>query len=255
MGEGRAAPARYTEAMNAAPPSAPTPDPAIAENLALVRARIAAAARRAGRSPEDIRLVAVSKKMPPERILAAVAAGVQDFGENYVQEAQVKIQAVQNQTNVPINWHMIGHLQSNKAKYSVSLFSFIHSVDNLRLAQEIGKQSVKIGKEQLVLIEVNLAGGENRAGVAPEETLALAEGVAQIPGVRLCGLMGIAPFGGSPEEARPHFRRLRTLFDSLPDPQHRRTLSMGMSADFEVAIEEGANLVRVGTAIFGKRDA
>ncbi|HVK06991.1 MAG TPA: YggS family pyridoxal phosphate-dependent enzyme [Armatimonadaceae bacterium] len=232
--------------------SSPNPYTPVARSVESVRARMAAAARRAGRLPEDVRLVAVSKNVPPEAVLAAVRVGVQDFGENYVQEARGKIPLVSAQTDVPICWHMIGHLQSNKAKYSVSLFSFIHSVDNLGLAQEIGKQSVKIGKEQAILIEVNLTGADNRAGVSPDRALALAEATARTPGLRLCGLMGMAPQTAEPDLARPYFRQLRTLFDQL-SPEHRSILSMGMSADFEAAIEEGSTLVRVGTAIFGTR--
>lgn len=221
----------------------------IAENVAAVRQRIADAAARAGRRAEDVRLVAVTKTVEPERIAEAVAAGLTEFGENYVQEARRKISVVSGLTQVPLLWHLIGHLQSNKAKYSVELFSLIHSVHNYQLAQELGKQAEKRGKTQSVLIEVNLAEDPNRTGIAPGEAYALAEQVAAVPGLRLLGLMGMAPFG---EDARPFFARLRTLWEALP-PANREALSMGMSGDFEAAIAEGATLVRIGTAIFGRR--
>lgn len=224
----------------------------IAENVAAVRARIADAALRAGRRAEDIRLVAVTKRVTPERVAEAVAAGVAEFGENYVQEAREKIPALAILTGQALVWHLIGHLQSNKAKYSVELFSLIHSVDNYQLAQELGKQAVKKGKIQEVLVEVNLAGGENRAGVLPGEALKLAEQVATIEGLALQGFMGMAPFGENAEAARPHFNRLRVLWEQLP-AESGKVLSMGMSGDFEIAVEEGATLVRVGTALFGPR--
>jgi len=232
------------------------PDDTIAERLAAVRGRIADAARRSGQSESNVRLVAVTKTVAPGRVAEAVAAGITDLGENYVQEARTKIPVVarlvgDGETGVPA-WHLIGHLQSNKAKYSVTLFSLIQSVDNYQLAQELAKQAAKKGKTQAVLIEVNLAGVAERAGVLPGEALALAEQVARTPNLELRGLMGMAPFGEDPEQARPYFARLRGLFDQLPEV-NRRTLSMGMSGDFEVAVEEGATLVRIGTALFGRR--
>jgi pyridoxal phosphate enzyme (YggS family) len=224
----------------------------IASNLAAVRERIARAAARAGRAPESVRLVAVTKTVEPARVQAAVAAGVLELGENYVQEARAKVPEVSPPEDAGLIWHMIGHLQSNKAKYSVGLFSLIQSVDNYQLAQELGKQATKKGKSQPVLIEVNLAGAEHRAGVLPAALPDLVKGVLAVPGLELQGLMGMAPAGGDPEAARPHFRRLRGCWEALPGP-NRRVLSMGMSADFEVAIEEGATLVRIGTALFGRR--
>lgn len=228
--------------------------PTTVDNVARVRERIAAAAARAGRDPAAVTLCAVTKTVPADRVLEAVAAGVQVLGENYVQEARIKVPEVGGRTQVPVAWHLIGHLQSNKAKYSVSLFSCIHSVDNAGLVEEIGKQSVKIDKEQEVLIEVNLAGSEARAGVSPAELPGLVRKVQSTRGVRLRGLMGMAPYGQDPEGARPHFRTLRRLFEGELPEECRETLSMGMSGDFEVAVEEGATLVRIGTALFGARN-
>jgi len=227
--------------------------PSIIENVARVRERIAAAAVRAGRDPAAVTLCAVTKTVEPARVLEVIAAGVQVLGENYVQEARTKIPEVEGETQVPIAWHLIGHLQSNKAKYSVSLFSCIHSVDKEGLIAEIGKQSIKIDKEQEVLIEVNLAGSDARAGVLPAELPVLVRKVQSTRGVLLRGLMGMAPAGETPEDARPHFRLLRRLFDEELPEECRHTLSMGMSGDFEMAVEEGATLVRLGTALFGAR--
>lgn len=224
----------------------------VAERVAGVRARIVAAARRSGRTPDAVRLVAVTKTIGPERVVQALAAGVTDLGENYVQEARAKIPEVAALSDRPATWHLIGHLQRNKAKYCADLFSLIQSVDNYQLAQELGKQAAKQGKTQRILIEVNLAEQPERAGVSPGETLGLADQIAGVANVELRGLMGMAPFGDDPEQARPCFVLLRELWRKLP-PEHRRTLSMGMSGDYEVAIEEGATLVRIGTALFGKR--
>jgi len=224
----------------------------ITDNVARVRERIANAAGRVGRSPDSVRLIVVTKTVEPERVRAALRAGVTDLGESYMQEAIAKIPTVEAGLAQLPQWHFIGHLQSNKAKYSVQHFFLLHSVYNYHLAQEIGKQASKRGKTQAVLVEVNLSGAEQRVGVSIESTLDLAAGVAEIPGVALCGLMGIAPLTASVEGARPHFRRLRALWDQLPEV-NRAVLSMGMSGDFEVAVEEGATHVRVGTALFGQR--
>lgn len=228
----------------------------ISENVERVRERIARACERAGRASSDVTLIAVTKTQSAERVLEAVKSGVQDFGENYIQEAREKIPSVLEQTQVfnlpPVTFHCIGHLQSNKAKYSVSLFSLIHSVDNFGLLQEIAKQSAKLDKEQSVLLEVNLTGSEIRAGVSPDNVFTLVEQAVRTPNVRLCGLMGMAPYGDNPEDARTYFRTLKSLYDRLPT-EDRRVLSMGMSGDFEVAIEEGATHVRIGTALFGTR--
>ena len=226
----------------------------IADRITRVRERIASAARRAGRpdTADPVRLVAVTKRVNAVQVAEALAAGVSDLGENYVQEARAKIPEVVAAGSRNASWHLIGHLQSNKAKYSVELFSLIHSVDNYQLAQELGKQAVKRAQTQAILLEVNLTGGQQRAGVSPAEALHLAEQVAGIPGVALQGFMGMAPPVENPEEARPYFAGLRTLWERLPE-ENRQILSMGMSGDFEAAIEEGATMVRIGTALFGPR--
>jgi pyridoxal phosphate enzyme (YggS family) len=218
-------------------------------NIDVVRSRIADAARRSGRDPDDITLVAVTKTVDPARIQAAADTGIRDFGENYYQEARDKLPLFGSE----IRWHFIGHLQSNKAKYIAGRFDLIHSVDSLNLAAEIGKRASNRGLIQEVLIEVKLAESDAKHGVEPERTLDLAGDIAQTAGVRLRGLMGMAAFGGGSEDSRPYFARLRGLFDQLP-PVNRVVLSMGMTGDFEVAIEEGATLVRIGTAIFGVRN-
>ena len=229
----------------------------INRRIAAVRERIAAAAHRANRSPETITLCAVTKTVSAGRVAAAFRAGLRDFGENYVQEAREKIPAVEQalaaDDEKPI-WHLIGHLQSNKAKYSVDLFSHIQSVDNYSLAQEIAKQAAKKEKIQSILLEVNLARDPARAGILPEDALTLAEQVIALPALSLEGLMGMAPFFRESEAARPFFQELRRLYEKLPET-NRRILSMGMSGDFEIAIEEGATLVRIGTALFGTRQA
>jgi PLP dependent protein len=222
----------------------------ITERVLEIQGRIAAAAARAGRSPEEITLVGVSKRHFAESVRAAWEAGVREFGENYVQEAREKCTQVGELPG--LHWHLIGSLQSNKARLAVSLFELIQSVDRLSLAQALSQEADKIGKEQRILVEVNLAGSANRAGVAEAEALALCEHVATLPSLRLCGLMGMAPLGADDEASRPHFARLRQLYEALP-ADNRRLLSMGMSGDFAVAIAEGATLVRIGTALFGQR--
>jgi len=220
----------------------------IAANIARVRERISLACARAGRSPDEVTLVAVSKGVPPERIVEARRAGVLDFGENYYQEVRGKMEQIPS----PVRWHFIGRLQSNKAKYVVGRFALVHSLDSVPLATELSRRAVASGVEQPVLVEVKLDASPSKAGAAPEKALDLAEMVAQIPGLRLDGLMGMTALGASPDEARATFRLLRRLFSQLP-PENRRCLSMGMSQDYEIAIEEGATMVRVGTAIFGPR--
>jgi pyridoxal phosphate enzyme (YggS family) len=218
---------------------------------------VASAAERAGRRVEEIGIVAVTKRVPAEQVRAAVAAGAVDLGENYVQEARDKIPLVTGERSVDRSatprWHFIGALQSNKARDAVRLFDLIQGVDSLRLAQEIGRQALKVAKVQAILIEVNLqADATARGGALPEAVEALAGEMAGIEGVSLRGLMAVAPSDARGEAARPHFRRLHNLFERLPEA-HRQVLSMGMSGDFEVAVEEGATLVRIGTAIFGQR--
>ena len=225
----------------------------IRENLEKVYERIEAAAKRAGRDARSITLVAVTKTFGPEAVLAAYEAGQRHFGENYVQEARAKIEAV----NKPdIVWHMIGHLQTNKAKYAVKMFDLVETVDSVKLANELNKRAGKVGKVQKVLIEVNLGGEESKSGCDEAGAFELAEYVGSLPNLELLGLMTIPPFL-PPEEVRPYFRRLRELAERIEAKGYpgvsMKHLSMGMSADFEVAIEEGATIVRVGTAIFGPR--
>ncbi len=217
-------------------------------NIERVRERIGAAAVRSGRRPEDITLVAVSKTVDAERIRAAHAAGLRDFGENYFQEAREKLDLFGADTR----WHFIGHLQSNKARYVAGRFALVHSIDRIELAVELGRRALAAGVVQPVLVEVKLDPADTKRGVDAGAALGLAHAVAATPGLDLRGLMGMPAFADDPETVRPDFARLRALFDRLPEA-NRRDLSMGMTADFEVAIEEGATMVRIGTAIFGRR--
>jgi pyridoxal phosphate enzyme (YggS family) len=228
---------------------------AIAENLARVRERIEAAASRVGRDPQAVRLVAVSKTVGPERIREAVEAGAKILGENYLQEAQKKMAAL----GPGVLWHFIGHLQKNKARQAVRLFDLIHSVDSLPLAEELSRESLKAGKVQPVLLQVDLSGEETKFGAPEEEIVRMAEPLSALEGIAVKGLMTMPPYGEDPEDSRPYFRRLWGLKKRLTGMGIPRIsmeeLSMGMSGDFEVAVEEGATLVRVGTAIFGPRRA
>lgn len=225
----------------------------IADNLARIQERINRAALRCGRKPEDIRLVAVSKTVPAERIREAVSAGATILGENYIQEAREKIALIGTEAE----WHFIGHVQSNKAKFAAELFSMIHSVDRLTLADELNKEAAKKNKILPVLIQVNISGEETKSGIDAAGTRQLVQQAAQFPHLLVQGLMTMPPWFEDPEEARPYFRALRKLRDELAGekiPNVSLTeLSMGMSGDFEAAIEEGATLVRIGTAIFGER--
>lgn len=229
----------------------------IADNIARVRERIADAARRAGRSPDEVALMAVTKTFLAERIREAYGAGQRLFGENRVQEFAEKFDAV---CDLPgAEFHMIGHLQSNKAAKAAEIFSGIDSVDSLRLADKLNSASAKLGKRIPVLIELNLGGEELKSGVVPdsEEFSALLLAAGGLEGLEFRGLMTIPPFTEDPEGARPYFRRLRELRDHIAAQHLPRVrvdvLSMGMSHDFEVAIEEGSTCVRLGTAIFGER--
>lgn len=217
----------------------------LAANLQAVEARIAAAARRGGRDPGAVTLVGVSKTVPPERVNQAVAEGLTILGESKVQEARAKIPLVSSRAR----WHLIGHLQSNKARDAVQLFELIHSVDSLKLAGELDKWAERAGKTQPILLEVNVSGEKTKYGFAPEQVAGALEQLAGFSRLEPRGLMTIAPYLEDPKAVRPYFRRLRELAERLELPE----LSMGMSHDFEVAIEEGATLVRVGTAIFGER--
>jgi PLP dependent protein len=223
----------------------------IARNLTQVRERIAQAAERAGRAAEDITLVAVSKTRPAEDIAAAYAAGIRDFGESYVQEALAKASQPALALS-DLRWHFIGHLQSNKVRDVVGRFALLHSVDSRSLAQALGQRAARFSQVADILLEVKLDPAATKFGFSPAATRDSVEQIAQIPGLRLRGLMGMAPYAPDPEAARPFFRTLHGLFTQLPS-EMQHTLSMGMSGDFEVAIEEGASLVRIGTAVFGPR--
>jgi pyridoxal phosphate enzyme (YggS family) len=226
----------------------------IPENIARVEERIADACRRSGRRREDVRLVAISKTHPPELIRAAFAAGLRDFGENRVQEAMSKRPAL---ADLGVTWHLVGHLQSNKARVARDIFHWVHSLDSLRLAQKLAQSAVPGNPRLPVLIEVNLGEESSKAGVRASEVAALAEQIAPSDTLELRGLMVIPPFFENPEDVRPYFRQLRALARDIESRNlsniSMRELSMGMSHDFEVAIEEGATIVRVGTAIFGER--
>lgn len=229
----------------------------IAQNLAAIKARIAAAARRAGRDPQTVRLVAVSKKVAPERIARAVAGGQRLFGESYLQEAEAKMARVDPEGR--LHWHFIGHLQSNKAKAAATHFAMVESVDRLKLADRLAHHAAAAGRLLPVLVQVNIAGEARKAGVAPAETRALLQELDKLPALRVMGLMTMPPWASTAEASRGHFRQLRQLADAMAEAgllgRHGPVeLSMGMSGDFEVAVEEGATLVRVGTAIFGARD-
>jgi pyridoxal phosphate enzyme (YggS family) len=225
----------------------------ITDNIKTVKDRIASAAKRAGRDPASVRLVVVTKTVDIERIREAVGAGATILGENRVQEAKEKIERL----GTVVSWHLIGHLQVNKAKHAVKLFDLIHSVDTRELAAEIDKQAARIGKVQNVLVEVNIGGEASKAGMAVKNAPALVREIAGHGNIAIQGLMTIPPFSENPEDARPYFRVLRELaeriaHENIPNVAMKE-LSMGMSGDLEVAVEEGATMVRVGTAIFGER--
>jgi PLP dependent protein len=226
----------------------------LAANVDTIRQRLAAACRRVGRSPDEVTLVSVAKTFPAELVREVVHAGVPDVGENYVQELLQKREALREEQ---VRWHFIGHLQSNKAKHIVPWITLIHAVDNERLAAEIDRRAGQAGKVQEVLIEVNTTGEETKYGVRPEGAKGLVRSLAALGHIRIAGLMTIGPFLPDPEGSRPMFRTLRELSDelSLMGQQNvtMRHLSMGMTGDFEVAIEEGASIIRIGTAIFGSR--
>lgn len=224
------------------------------ERITHIYDRIAKIADRCGRDPSSIRLVAVSKTKPAEKVKAAFEAGASVFGENYIQEAREKFNAL---SSLNISWHFIGHLQSNKAKYAVKLFDLIHSVDSLKLAMELDKQAGKIAKVQDILVQVNVSNETTKSGSSAETTESLIKDIAPLSNIRILGLMTMPPYFNSPERARPYFSVLRKLRDNIRQENipnvSMEELSMGMTGDYEVAIEEGATLVRIGTAIFGSR--
>ncbi len=215
----------------------------IRHNLNRVKERITESAYRVNRDPTQIKLVVVTKNIELFRILKVMQLGVDTIGENRVQEAKVKYNEIRNQ----VEWHLIGHLQRNKVKDAVRIFSLIHSVDNLELAREIDKRAASIGKVQDILIEVNISGEKSKFGIAPSNLENLLLEVKPLANVRVQGLMTIAPLVDNPKSARPYFRMIKQLNDKFK----LKYLSMGMSNDFEIAIEEGANIVRIGKAIFG----
>lgn len=225
----------------------------IPDNIEKVRRRMLQACGRCGRDPAGVRLVAVSKTVEPERIRQALAGGIAILGENYIQEAREKIPLLDNPR---VSWHYIGHLQSNKAKFAAALFDLVHSLDSLQLARALDREAAKLGKTQSVLVQVNVSGEETKHGCRPGEAADLIAAAAALGHVRVRGLMTMPPPADDPELSRPCFRELRTLRDTLEKqfgPGALSELSMGMSADFETAIEEGATLVRVGTLVFGQR--
>jgi len=230
----------------------------VAENIAAIQQRLSYAARRAGRRPEEVALMAVSKLHPPERIREAYAAGLRLFGENRVQEFAGKASALADLSEA--KWHMVGHLQTNKAAKAVELFAAVDSVDSLKLAEKLDATARALGKKLTVLIEINVGGEAAKSGAAPDsqelEDLLLA--APRLEGLVFRGLMTVPPFSDDPQEARPYFRALRELRDRIAaralSAIRIDVLSMGMSHDFEVAIEEGSTCVRIGTAIFGERE-
>ena len=222
----------------------------IKENLLRVTERIEKAAQRVRRDPKEIKLVAVSKTVDAARIKEAIEAGVSILGENYIQEAQKKIEEI----GKPVAWHFIGHLQSNKAKYAVRLFDMIHSIDSLALAQELNKRAEQADRIMKVLIEVNISGEATKFGTDEVLVLGIARGILNFKNLCLEGLMTMPPYFESPEMSRPYYIQLRSLKEKMVrEGIPLKELSMGMSNDFEIAIEEGATYVRVGTAIFGER--
>jgi len=227
----------------------------VARNIAQIQERIARACSRAGRRPEAVKLIAISKTVSPERISEAYAAGIRDFGENRIQEAAAKRPAL---SDLAATWHMVGHLQSNKARLAGELFHWVHSLDSVKLARKLNETRMSGSEKLPVLIEVNLGGEISKSGVREDGVVQLAQEVSRFEGLELCGLMTLPPFFEDPERTRPFFRRLRELAreveaERLPNVSTRE-LSMGMTHDFEVAIEEGATMVRVGTGIFGPRE-
>lgn len=226
----------------------------VAENYRIVEEKVCQACERNGRSRSEVTLIAVSKTKPVQMIQEAMKAGANIFGENKVQELCEKYEALPEE----LHWHMIGHLQRNKVKYVVDKAEYIHSVDSLRLAEEISKEALKRNIQAKILIEVNVAGEESKFGVSMEDTEDLIRAIAGLPNICIEGLMTIAPYVENPEENRPIFRSLKKLAVDIKmkniDNVHMGVLSMGMTGDYEVAIEEGATMVRVGTGIFGERN-
>lgn len=231
-----------------------TTDSTITQRLNTIQTRIAKAAENCGRNPDDIKLVAVSKTKPAQVIKEAFEAGARLFGENYIQESLEKHDQLKD---LPLSFHFIGHLQSNKSKFAVRVFDLIHSVDSLKLAREINKQAEKIGKTQDVLVQVNISMEDSKSGVTENDAEKLVRDISSLPHISVKGLMTLPPYYNEPALVRPYFSALKKLRDYIRELRipgvSMDELSMGMTGDFEVAIEEGATLVRIGTALFGER--
>jgi pyridoxal phosphate enzyme (YggS family) len=230
----------------------------IGARLAGIRGQIAAACSRSNRSTDEVTLVAVSKTVCPERMRSGISAGLRVFGENRVQEAADKIAALaEDAAAFGIEWHLIGHLQSNKVRRAVELFSAIHSIDSVKLAERADRVAGELGRRVNVLVEINLGGESSKAGLAEHEALPAIELISKLPNLDLKGLMTVPPYLEPAERVRPFFRRLRELRDEARKcgiaDERFQALSMGMSHDFEIAVEEGATMVRIGTALFGPR--
>ncbi|MDD5496254.1 MAG: YggS family pyridoxal phosphate-dependent enzyme [Candidatus Omnitrophica bacterium] len=222
----------------------------IADNIKFITQRIASSCEKSGRSADDVILVCVTKEAAAGQIEEAIASGISNIGENRVKDATAKYGIIGDR----VIWHLIGHLQTNKVKEAVRIFSLIHSVDSARLAREIDREAKRIGKRQDVLIQVNVSGEKTKFGISPDEIFDLIEEITPYSNISVKGLMTIAPEVEDPEKARPYFRALREIRDNINavrgTPYAVRILSMGMSNDFEVAVEEGSNMVRIGRAIF-----
>lgn len=226
----------------------------IKNNLELVREGVAQAAALSGRKVEDIRIVAVTKTVDADTVKRAFELGISSIGENRVQEMMKKYEVLKN---YELDWHMIGHLQRNKVKYIIDKVALIHSVDSISLAREINKRAGKSGKRMQVLVQINVSGEKSKYGIDPDHVHEFMEQAEGLENIHIMGLMTIAPYVQDPEEARPEFSKLRGIFEDVKDNKYSgvemELLSMGMTGDYKVAIEEGANIVRIGTGIFGKR--
>lgn len=225
----------------------------IAENLKKINERLTAAAEKSGRKRSDILLLAVSKTIDVPHIKQAVELGCKQLGENRVQEIMAKYDALPG-----VEWHLIGHLQTNKVKYIADKVKLIHSVDSLKLGEEISKRSAAAGRVMDILVEVNMAGEESKSGVAPEDAKRLCKELSALPNICIKGLMTVAPYDPVPENNRVYFKQMKQLFEAIKAENYPNTdmqhLSMGMTNDYEIAVEEGADIVRIGTGIFGARD-
>jgi len=225
----------------------------IADNIEKIRRRIDAAAAKSLRSSDAITLLAVTKTVSPSKIQEAIQTGIQAVGENYIQEAREKIALIGKR----VEWHMIGHLQTNKAKYAVKLFDYIHSVDRLDLAREIDKRASLAGRKINILIEINVSGEKTKNGIPAAQAIGFIKDISPLGNLSVNGLMTMAPYSENPENSRPYFSELRAIRDHIEEEGiagvSMKELSMGMTDDFEIAVEEGATIVRIGRAIFGER--